>query len=152
MWSAPFAKNWLSCKIQQIFSNTSRLPTRCPQVFSSLANIQDAMNTIENSIHFDAIGISAMDLLYITNRILIAVILVIAKTNLASYDLLWYSLYVYIPLNIYFTTITGIADMELDSDLSTTAVVASNLIQDGIHIFSNQSQLSVIRWFIYFDR
>ena len=46
------------------------------------------MNTIENSIHFDAIGISAMDLLYITNRILIAVILVIAKTNLASYDLL----------------------------------------------------------------
>ena len=110
------------------------------------------MNTIENSIHFDAIGISAMDLLYITNRILIAVILVIAKTNLASYDLLWYSLYVYIPLNIYFTTITGIADMELDSDLSTTAVVASNLIEDGIHIFSNQSQLSVIRWFIYFDR
>ena len=42
--------------------------------------------------------------------------------------------------------------MELDSDLSTTAVVASNLIEDGIHIFSNYSQLSVIRWFIYFDR
>ena len=151
MWSAPFAKNWLSCKIQQIFSNTSRLPTRCPQVFSSLANIRDAMNTIENSIHFDAIGISAMDLLYITNRILIVVNIGIAKTNLASCDLLWYSLCVYIPL-IYFTAITGIADMELDSDLSTTAVVATNLIQDGTHSFSNQSQLSVIRWFYFFYR